>query len=104
MKTTYTTQNGTTFNAGDGATVHTGSDSHPYTVVGFSDNGHILYLRADNYKRTDDNGMSDCQEYEYTPNPTAGVASAYLDKRGYYKLGRRIVSLGVRRAYYDFSF
>lgn len=53
---------------GTGVTEICWSDRHAYEVVKVIDDKHLLIRRCDS-KRIDDNGMSDCQEYEYTLIP-----------------------------------
>lgn len=53
---------------GTGVTEMCYSDRHPYEVVKVIDDKHLLIRRCD-AKRIDNNGMSECQEYEYTLRP-----------------------------------
>lgn len=64
-----------------------------------------LWFREDHAIRTDNNGMSESQEYRYEPNPEAIEWEARETKRGWVacKTGTRI-ALGYRRAYHDYSF
>ena len=41
------------------------SDREPGTVVDMSPSGKTIYVQEDNAIRTDNNGMSEIQEYEY---------------------------------------
>ena len=87
------------------------SDRAPYEVIAVKDDRHIT-VREMNYKRIDGNGMSECQEYEYTSNPNGFVCNLYKDKNGVWV--RRVGKNGVDRSsgwyigraerYYDFSF
>jgi hypothetical protein len=52
---------------GMGATYSVGSDRYPFTVVEII-NDKTIVVQGDNYRRTDDNGLSESQEYEFTPN------------------------------------
>ena len=74
-------------------------------------------LQRDHYKRTDNNGMSECQEYEYSPNPTSTVKYFRINKGGLWEgtyqnpeTGRWIkddtygLKIGVREKYEDPSF
>lgn len=94
------------FAIGEGATVHIGSDSYPYTIIDVSDSGKTIYLRQDKVERTDSNGMSELQEYNYFPNPEGEEIKATLRKNGAWKTTKDNcpVTIGVRRRYYDFSF
>ena len=53
---------------GTGVTEMCYSDRHPYEVVKVIDDKHLLIRKCD-AKRIDNNGMSECQEYEYTLEP-----------------------------------
>jgi hypothetical protein len=67
-------------------------------------------VREDSYKRIDKNGMSESQEYEYSPNPEGATYTFTKRKNGRWvqkgcAMGKGTkVSVGVRRAWYDFSF
>jgi hypothetical protein len=91
---------------GEGATVSIGSDSYPYTIIDVSESGKTIYLREDKVERTDSNGMSEIQEYKYSPNLEGQEIKATKRKNGAWKTtgDNRLVSIGVRRRYYDFSF
>lgn len=56
--------------------------------------------------RTDNNGMSECQTYEYHRNPEGTCHIATLRKDGSFRLagGKTLVHVGERNKYYDFSF
>lgn len=53
---------------GTPATVYHYSDRTPYEVVDVIDEKHFVIRKLD-AKRTDNNGMSDAQDYEYSSNP-----------------------------------
>lgn len=103
---------------GDGATILGWSDRHPATVVAVFKQGKydFVQVQSDNYKRIDKNGMSESQEYEYTPNPDGSVSTYRLrndvwecvrksDTGRYVKTGSDSnVVFGRRERYYDFSF
>jgi hypothetical protein len=61
---------------GDGATILSWSDRTPATVVFVSENGKTIHIQEDNAVRTDSNGMSECQSYSFTANPSAPVQRA----------------------------
>lgn len=95
---------------GMGATVLMWTDRSPATVVEVSKSGKSVTIQSDNYRRTDTNGMSECQDYEYTPNPNGSKRVFTLRKNGRWvaegstmNAGERL-SLGHRDRYYDFSF
>lgn len=91
---------------GMGATELCYSDRHPYTVVEIVSAKKIIVQR-DHYTRTDDRGMSDMQDYEYSPNPHAPKVEAKLYKDGHWHLYNskgNVLMLGRREEYYDYSF
>lgn len=93
---------------GDGATYSIGSDRYPLTIVEIVSDRKVI-LQRDNYRRTDKNGLSESQTYEYTPNPEARrVVVTKRKNGGWYEQGQSIgsgrYSLGVRRAYQDPSY
>lgn len=104
MKKKSTTSNMPTI--GMGATIQIGSDSYPATVIQITQNGKRIVLQEDNATRTDNNGLSELQEYTYQANPNGAIHIATLRKDGRYRLtgGKTPVSIGIRRKYYDPSF
>ena len=93
---------------GMGATILCWTDRHAATVVRVSPSGKTVWVQQDHAKRTDDNGMSEVQSYEYTPNPEAPMKMFRLGKHGWREAGSRGkgngLALDVRRQYHDFSF
>ena len=96
---------------GMGVTACYWTDRHPYEIIEVKDDRHIV-IRALNAKRIDDNGFSECQEYEYTSNPNGAVYTLYKNKKGKWvrRVGRNGVDdscgwyVGRAEEYYDFSF
>lgn len=102
--------------AGMPATILLWSDRNPATVISFD--GKILQVQEDNAVRIDGNGMSDCQNYEYSENKEGSIYCYRQDKRGFWKevvlnpetnrynkaCGGSGLRLGDREKYYDFSF
>lgn len=104
--------------AGMGATILGWTDRYPATIVDVTND--TITLREDNAVRTDKNGMSEAQEYEYTPDPTGCVYVFRKDRDGNWrecvkhpdsgrynmvkKGGGKGLMLGHRDKYYDFSF
>ncbi len=99
------------------ATILGWTDRHPATVVEVFTKGKSSYvvLQQDSYKRIDNNGMSDAQEYEYSRNPqgqkrtfrisaTGGLEAVHLNDNGRYVKSDGGAVIGVRERYYDFSF
>ena len=93
---------------GDGVTHHVGSDSYPLTVVQIINERKIV-AQKDNYKRTDNNGLSESQTYEFTPNPEGAKVTLTLRKNGRWveqgeEMRSSSYSVGERHAYSDASF
>lgn len=91
---------------GMGATIIYYSDREPATVIQVTHNGKRIVLQEDFAKRTDNNGMSESQDYEYSTNPNGTIHIATKRKNGEYRLvgEKTLVHLGARRKYYDYSF
>jgi hypothetical protein len=90
---------------GLGATLSVGSDRYPYTLVGWTANGEIIYLTADEYTRTDKNGQSESQTYTYKTNPDAPPEKAVWSRtQKRYRVGGTGIYLGERKAYLDPGF
>ena len=113
---------------GMGATEYMWTDRHPYSVIQVDKkwkgkNFDIVVIQRDDAKRIDNNGMSESQTYEFTPNIEADVS--YLRSYTYEKDGKtwkyyspvrwnqksnrwnkggRAVTLGRREKYWDPSF
>ena len=94
---------------GMGATRCGWSDRNPYEIIEVKDARHIT-VRTMNAKRIDSNGMSECQEYEYTSNPDGVIEHLFLTKQGKWRdrqgrtLGCDGWVIGFAEKYYDFSF
>lgn len=106
---------------GMGATLLAYSDRHAATVIkivgtGF-DGPSVIWVQLDTCTRTDGNGMSECQDYSYSPNPNGRIEyfkrdqknrwrQAYISKRGRYCFtnGGNGLRLDSRDAYHDYSF
>ena len=104
---------------GMGATLLGWTDRHPATVVEVtkSKKGEwIITVQEDNAQRTDNNGFSESQSYEYTANPDGHKSMfRYEDGKGWREVrknpkGRLVltggggVRIGEREKYHDFSF
>lgn len=98
---------------GMGATELCFSDRHAHTIVSVEkyrgkDAGRIG-VQQDHAKRTDSNGMSESQTYEYTPNTEGGVEYYTLRKTGQYVRdgeslkGGTVLAVGYRDEYYDYT-
>lgn len=103
---------------GDGATMCSYTDRHAGTIVSYDEKHKIVGVQEDIAKRTDNYGMSDMQDYTYTPNPTGRLEYfKFVSKRnrwvevirnemtGRYNLcpGHGLI-IGVRDSYHDYSF
>jgi hypothetical protein len=91
---------------GDPATLCVGTDRYPYTVIKVSPSGKTIVIQRDDFQRTDNNGLSEIQNYTYTPNPEGGTITARWTKFGYCEGGQNgsPVHVGSKRAYLDPSF
>lgn len=104
---------------GMGATILGWTDRNAVTITDVFTAGKRTYITAqqDHAKRIDTNGMSESQDYEYTPNPNGALYNFRQNPTNgrweeVYKnpeTGRWIKSgrglrIGDRDEYYDFSF
>ena len=95
---------------GMAATILGWTDRYPATVFAVSPSGNRVTVQEDSYTRIDDNGMSECQEYEYERNPNGRKLFFSKRKNGrFVEIGQQMGSgfrlcLGQRQRYYDFSF
>ena len=97
---------------GDGATMSYYSDCHACTIIEIADNGSYIKVQKDKATRIDNNGMSDCQDYEFERDPKGTVytfkrtrkdKSTYTGNGKYYDWDVKL-SFGGRSEYYDYSF
>lgn len=86
---------------GDPATVIFYSDRHAATVIKVTPK--TVTVQRDRAKRTDKNGMSDCQSYDYERNPEGETETFRLTKRGW-RHGSTRAAFGYREEYHDYSF
>lgn len=89
---------------GMGATLVSWTDRHPYTIVRVSPSGKTVWVKEDNYKRTDENGMSECQNYEFTSNDASPEIMVRKKKNGQWASKGTKFTLGSRSKYHDYSF
>lgn len=91
---------------GMGVTEMLFSDREPYEIVQVVDDRHLLVRRLD-ARRTDDNGMSEDQEYEYTSNPQNPTIKLFKTKQGLWRqqhgrsLGINKFAIGYAEKYRD---
>lgn len=90
---------------GEGATLLFYSDREAGTVIKVLTPRKVV-VQIDIATRTDKNGMSETQEYTYTPNPLGKQHVFTLRKSGRWieSKGTTGVRFGERDAYYDFSY
>ena len=94
----------------DGAREYCYTDRHAYEIIEVKDERHIT-VRAYDCRRTDNNGMSECQDYEYVSNPDGAICHLFLTQKGVWrerygnrKLGCNRWGIGHAEEYYDYSF
>lgn len=95
---------------GMGCTFLHWTDRSAGTIVAVSASGKSIEVQADKATRTDSNGMSECQTYEYERQPDAPRVTYTQRKDGAWvrqgdplKGGARL-AIGYRDTYHDFSF
>ena len=90
---------------GMGVTVLGWTDRYPGTVILVSPSGKTINVQEDLAVRTDANGMSESQEYAYSPDPHGRIWTFRLGKHGWRGANKGPgLRLGVRERYYDYSF
>lgn len=91
---------------GMGATYLGYTDRRPYTIIAIHSPTRIV-VQADRFKRTDDNGMSECQDYTYSPDPDGACVTLRKRKNGGWAVAGSPgthYAIGYRQRYYDYSF
>jgi hypothetical protein len=111
---------------GMGATALSYSDRHAFTIINVGKDGKSFTMQQDIAKRTDNRGMSESQDYEYIADSLGIIREVRLGKDGRWHevsdiwrtdknhpdggkwgktiVGTKVVLVGVRDEYYDFSF
>lgn len=90
---------------GDGATICQFSDRKAGTIIEVSKSGKTIKIQLDDYRRVDENGMSDAQTYEYSPNPQGIVYEARLRNGKWKTLHTKYgVIIGRRDQHHDYSY
>ena len=86
------------------------SDREPYEIIEVIDDRHIVVRQLD-WKRIDEGGFSESQEYEYYSNESYPPQKLFLTKQGQWRerigkngLGCNCFVVGRAERYYDFSF
>ena len=102
-------------NVEDGVTLNYYSDEEAATVIEIDPKGRWIKVQEDKAIRTDSNGMSESQTYEFERNPNGRIHTFYKTRhRGitlFTNTGRSTygdygiwLSLKQRRCYFDYSF
>lgn len=95
---------------GMGCTLLGWTDRHPATVIAVSSNGRTIEIQEDTATRTDKNGMSEYQTYEYSRNESGSKHTYTLRKNGaWVRQGEGLrngshLRMGERNKYHDYSF
>lgn len=95
---------------GMGVTQVIGSDRSAWTIVDVSKSKKRIVVQRDHAKRVDNNGMSEAQQYEFTPNLNGEKVTLSLRKHGiWYEVGSKLIRgcgyrIGKRSEYRDPSF
>lgn len=82
------------------------TDREAGTINRVSKSGKTFWYTVDDAERTDKNGMSESQDYTYTPNHDRYPNRATLRKDGVFRsTGTNYpIILGRRNKFYDYSF
>lgn len=102
-------------NVGDGVTLNYYSDEEAATVIEIDPKGRWIKVQEDKAIRTDSNGMSESQTYEFERNPSGRIHTFYKTRHKgitlFTNTGRSTygdygiwLSLKQRRCYFDYSF
>lgn len=94
---------------GMGATICFLTDRRAGTIVAVSASGKQITVQRDTCTRTDKNGMSECQSYDYAPNPEGTTDTFTFRKNGRWvqkgsDMNGTCCYIGGRREYHDYSF
>ena len=93
------------FHVGDGVTICHWSDRTACTVVSVSKTGKTVVIQEDKAVRTDKNGMSEAQDYDYFPDGKGALHNVRKNKKNQWRVsGSRLTVIPGRDQYYDFSF
>jgi hypothetical protein len=80
------------------------SDREPAEVISVTPSGKTIKVRELKAKRTDSNGMSECQSYSYESDPEGKVHTFRLTKKGWRDPSGTGLALGHAEKYHDYSF
>ena len=87
---------------GDGATICMWTDRKACTIVKVTSSQ--IHVQEDISTRSDNNGMSENQHYDYMPNTRAPVIIFRKCSRGYKSNQGSFLHVGSRNSYHDYSF
>ena len=87
---------------GMGATICYWSDREVGTIIKLTP--CQIHIQMDKATRTDNNGMSECQQYVYERNLKGAIHIFRKTKRGWRNPGGNGIIIGHRDKYHDFSF
>jgi hypothetical protein len=87
---------------GLGVTILGWTDRHPGTIVKVTP--RTITVQRDIAVRLDKNGMSANQEYAFQQDPKAVTEVFRLTKKGWRNTSGNGLLIGIRGAYYDYSF
>jgi hypothetical protein len=93
---------------GMGATELFWSDRHAHTIIKVH-GPKLIEVQRDKATRTDGNGISDAQSYQYEADPKGAVVMVSLRKNGkWIRVGESMrapsFAIGTRIEFYDFGF
>lgn len=89
------------FKVGTGVTINYPSDCYPAHISRISDSGKTFWIKRADYKRTDNNGLSEDQTYEITPNPDAPETMCKRRNNGTWYANGLPLTIGHARRYDD---
>lgn len=100
---------------GMGVTMLGWTDRHAGTIVEVNNKKRYIAVTEDHAKRIDNNGISESQEYEYTPDFNGYRIYYRKDRKGEWRMcfynenkrlvfGRGGLIVGHREKYHDYSF
>ncbi len=91
---------------GMGATQIGWTDRKAYTIIAVSKSGKRCTVQRDKATRTDRNGMSDAQCYDYSRDKDGHTYEISLRKDGQWRIvgDGRLFAIGWRSEYFDYSF
>lgn len=102
---------------GMGCTILSWTDRYAATIISINRKGNVIYVQEDKATRTDNNGMSECQEYKFEQDVFGRLYTFRQTKNGQWeevrlnedthrfnKTNGVSLRIGEREKYHDFSF